>query len=75
MQKSKRNKTPPKSLSFIPTEEDFKTPEFKQVWECIKTWKIKVPDDEVRGDDVASGSHVLDILISMGKRNPKDYEN
>ena len=48
-----------------PTPEMLETPEFKSVWNCIKTWDINVPEVDGNLYSGATGNHVRAILDAL----------
>ena len=48
-----------------PTPEMLETPEFKAVWNCIKTWDINVPEVDGNLYSGATGNHVRAILDAL----------
>jgi len=62
-----------KVLSMKPTEADLGSSEFKELWNYIKSWEIKVPGDTVHDRGRPAGQHVMDILVAVGLRNSADY--
>lgn len=53
-----------KPLMPNPTSEQMETPEFKAVWNCVKSWDVNVPEfyNAYCG---ANGSHVMLILNAL----------
>ena len=47
-----------------PKPEELETPEFKAIWNCIKSWDINVPS-EYEGYCGATGNHVMAILDAL----------
>ncbi len=50
------------------TPEMIETPEFKAIYDCIKTWDINVPE-AYGGYCAANGSHVRAIIEALRKSN------
>ncbi len=47
-----------------PTPEMLEKPEFKAIWQCIKSWDINVPE-QYNGYMGAMGNHVRAILDAL----------
>jgi len=56
----------PNSNYQDPTEDDMRDPEFKAIWEEIKSWDINIPE-EYNGYCGASGNHAMAIKNALKK--------
>ena len=61
------SKAPTNSIPWPdPIPEMLETPEFNDVWNCIKTWDINVPEVDGNLYSGATGNHVRAILDALG---------
>lgn len=61
----------PSITFFDPTPEMLENPEFKAIWECIKTWDINIPG-AYEGHMAATGDHVAAILNALSRSGDRE---